>query len=273
MYARRFARMCTIFQIPSLHKNSLLKIQDGILLQFSNSMKPHADFVLLSGDNMSKTVCFCHNYSESDIEKDVQQNNGRSRILEEIITAKQKGACQCSTKHPEERFTLFEPKFSIGGRRDNHCDHIRHCFDSSGPLGGVRDNCPAAPRDSPLPTHPFFLPEQLAPMGEDGQIPASGTAAGNLAELFWAYFAPVTPECLGRRPDHRLRPHSLDTRISSDGHWRRNRLSRRPLPEWHYILYPWAGRRPSPHFPGTSAGGYRIGNGIRISGPGNRLPS
>lgn len=52
---------------------------------------------------MIKHVCYCYNYSEADIENDVQRNNGRSLILEKIITEKQKGACQCSTKHPEGR--------------------------------------------------------------------------------------------------------------------------------------------------------------------------
>lgn len=103
MYGRRFARMCTISKTLSRHKNSLLKIQDGILLQFSNLMKHHAGFIPLSGGNMIKHVCYCYNYSEADIENDVQRNNGRSLILEKIITEKQKGACQCSTKHPEGR--------------------------------------------------------------------------------------------------------------------------------------------------------------------------
>ena len=89
--------------MPSRLRNLLPKIQDVILLQFNNLMKRHAEFVLQYGGNMNKLVCYCFNYSEADIEKDVQQNNGRSHILEEIIIEKQKGACQCSTKHPEGR--------------------------------------------------------------------------------------------------------------------------------------------------------------------------
>ena len=101
--SRRFACMCTISQMQSRLRNLLPKIQDGILLQSSNLMKHHSDSVLQSGDNMNKLVCYCFNHSEAEIVQDVQQNNGRSRILEEIITEKQKGACQCSTKHPEGR--------------------------------------------------------------------------------------------------------------------------------------------------------------------------
>ena len=54
-------------------------------------------------DVMSKTICYCYNYSDEDIRSDVLQNNGRSTILEHITEEKKKGACQCKTKHPEGR--------------------------------------------------------------------------------------------------------------------------------------------------------------------------
>ena len=50
---------------------------------------------------MTKTICYCYNYSDEDIRLDVRQNNGRSTILEHITKEKKKGACQCMTKHPE----------------------------------------------------------------------------------------------------------------------------------------------------------------------------
>jgi hypothetical protein len=37
---------------------------------------------------MTKTVCYCFNYSDTDIENDVRLNNGRSLILERIAKAK-----------------------------------------------------------------------------------------------------------------------------------------------------------------------------------------
>ncbi|MFO7811628.1 MAG: hypothetical protein R6V21_01565 [Pelovirga sp.] len=52
---------------------------------------------------MTKTICYCYEYSDEDIKGDVRQNNGRSTILERIIAEKKKGACQCNTKHPEGR--------------------------------------------------------------------------------------------------------------------------------------------------------------------------
>ena len=57
--ARRFACMCTISQMLHRLKNLLTKIQGDILLQFNNLTKRHADFVLLSGANMSMLVCYC----------------------------------------------------------------------------------------------------------------------------------------------------------------------------------------------------------------------
>ena len=61
---------------------------------------------LLAGENkinMNKIVCYCFNYTESDIRNDVLRNNGQSSILETIVAEKQQGACQCPTKHPEGR--------------------------------------------------------------------------------------------------------------------------------------------------------------------------
>jgi len=52
---------------------------------------------------MTKTICYCYNYSDEDIRFDVRQNNGRSTILEHIKSEKKEGVCQCSTKHPDGR--------------------------------------------------------------------------------------------------------------------------------------------------------------------------
>jgi hypothetical protein len=52
---------------------------------------------------MTKTICYCYDYSDEDISEDVRQNNGRSAILEHIIEEKKKNACQCKTKHPKGR--------------------------------------------------------------------------------------------------------------------------------------------------------------------------
>ncbi len=49
---------------------------------------------------MSKMVCYCFNYSETDIEQDVRNNNGQSTILEKIKTAKQMDSCRCKETNP-----------------------------------------------------------------------------------------------------------------------------------------------------------------------------
>jgi len=53
--------------------------------------------------SMDKIICYCFKYSQSDIEKDIQLNNGESRILEDIISKKQTGSCHCAIEHPKGR--------------------------------------------------------------------------------------------------------------------------------------------------------------------------
>ena len=52
---------------------------------------------------MKDLICYCFEYSADDIRIDVRENNGRSLILERIVTAKRVGGCQCATTHPEGR--------------------------------------------------------------------------------------------------------------------------------------------------------------------------
>ena len=49
---------------------------------------------------MSKTVCFCFNYTEDDIEQDVFDNKGKSGIIEKIKASKKDGLCRCHEKNP-----------------------------------------------------------------------------------------------------------------------------------------------------------------------------
>jgi hypothetical protein len=51
---------------------------------------------------MKDLVCYCFNYSVSDIEMDVKKN-GVSTILERILSEKKAGGCQCATKNPKRR--------------------------------------------------------------------------------------------------------------------------------------------------------------------------
>jgi len=52
---------------------------------------------------MNKIICYCFNYTESDIRDDVIRNNGHSSILDRIVAEMQKGVCQCTIRHPEGR--------------------------------------------------------------------------------------------------------------------------------------------------------------------------
>ena len=52
---------------------------------------------------MNNPVCYCFEYTEEDIVKDVVANDGTSVIMERILSEKQNGACNCKTKHPAGR--------------------------------------------------------------------------------------------------------------------------------------------------------------------------
>ncbi len=49
---------------------------------------------------MNNKVCYCFNYSETDIEQDVIKNKGASAILEKIKASKKEGACRCHETNP-----------------------------------------------------------------------------------------------------------------------------------------------------------------------------
>ena len=44
-------------------------------------------------------ICYCFNYTESDIESDILENR-ISTIEERIKAEKRAGACECTTKNP-----------------------------------------------------------------------------------------------------------------------------------------------------------------------------
>jgi hypothetical protein len=45
-------------------------------------------------------ICYCFEYSEEDIIRDVRENRGTSSILGRIVNEKKKGSCRCDTTHP-----------------------------------------------------------------------------------------------------------------------------------------------------------------------------
>ena len=51
---------------------------------------------------MDKIICYCHNYTEGDLVKDVVIH-GRSTIMEKIIRESGAGNCNCLTENPKER--------------------------------------------------------------------------------------------------------------------------------------------------------------------------
>ncbi|HEC31504.1 MAG: BFD-like (2Fe-2S) protein [Deltaproteobacteria bacterium] len=50
---------------------------------------------------MSKLICYCWNYTDEDIRKDVFEHNGKSTIMEKIKAEKKAGNCQCEIKNPK----------------------------------------------------------------------------------------------------------------------------------------------------------------------------
>ena len=49
---------------------------------------------------MEELICYCFNYTFSDIESDVKENV-KSTIEERIAFEKKAGGCQCETKNPK----------------------------------------------------------------------------------------------------------------------------------------------------------------------------
>jgi hypothetical protein len=49
---------------------------------------------------MDKLICYCFNYTESDIVRDVMEQ-GKSTIEERIKAEKKLDGCECKTKNPE----------------------------------------------------------------------------------------------------------------------------------------------------------------------------
>ena len=56
----------------------------------------------LAGKKMNGLICYCFGYTASDIEEDVMEN-GRSVIMERILSEKKAGGCQCHVKNPKGR--------------------------------------------------------------------------------------------------------------------------------------------------------------------------
>ncbi len=50
---------------------------------------------------MTDYICYCFEYTEADIIEDVPKNNGRSTIIERIVSATRAGNCECRTKNPK----------------------------------------------------------------------------------------------------------------------------------------------------------------------------
>jgi len=51
---------------------------------------------------MEELICYCFKYTASDIEKDVRLN-GKSTIMEKILSEKKDANCQCAIKNPKGR--------------------------------------------------------------------------------------------------------------------------------------------------------------------------
>ena len=56
---------------------------------------------------MEKLICYCFEYTESDIEADILINK-KSTILEKIKAGKRAGACECNIKNPKGKWCLSD---------------------------------------------------------------------------------------------------------------------------------------------------------------------
>lgn len=52
--------------------------------------------------NMSEKICYCFNYTDEDIARDVRAN-GKSLIMERIAVEKKAGGCRCKDTNPKGR--------------------------------------------------------------------------------------------------------------------------------------------------------------------------
>jgi hypothetical protein len=53
-------------------------------------------------ESMENLICYCFEYTASDINQDIV-TNGRSTIMEKILSEKKAGGCQYATKNPKGR--------------------------------------------------------------------------------------------------------------------------------------------------------------------------
>ncbi len=51
---------------------------------------------------MNEIICYCHNHTAGDLEKNVI-DHGRSTIMEQIIAESKAGNCSCETNNPKGR--------------------------------------------------------------------------------------------------------------------------------------------------------------------------
>ncbi len=51
---------------------------------------------------MDEMICYCHNYTAGDLEKDVIEH-GRSTIMEQITAESKAGNCNCKSNNPKGR--------------------------------------------------------------------------------------------------------------------------------------------------------------------------
>lgn len=49
---------------------------------------------------MDNLICYCFGYTAEDIKRDIQEN-GKSFIMEKILSEKKSGSCDCAEKNPK----------------------------------------------------------------------------------------------------------------------------------------------------------------------------
>lgn len=74
----------------------MMRLHTSLFARLQKGARP------LKEKDMEGLVCYCFGYTTSDIEQDVV-TNGKSLIMDRIISEKKAGGCQCAAKNPKGR--------------------------------------------------------------------------------------------------------------------------------------------------------------------------
>ncbi len=69
---------------------------------------------------MKPYICYCFKYTEDDIIKNLNENQGESTILDKIADSKREDLCNCEKNHPEHRCCLTDVHRVVDSHRSKN---------------------------------------------------------------------------------------------------------------------------------------------------------